>query len=129
MPAEAPDATKCHGWIPQAKHLQDFRSALMDLPDTTEQLFRHALTFDAAFVDLFTDGSCLRPHDSHTRLATWGVVIWDGTTFCPLASGGVRGWRQRSLRAEITAALSALKFLASQSSLGRLWVDNQQVLF
>ena len=110
---DAPTATTCHVWIPKATHLGSFRSGLLALPDTTAHFFPLPLLQpDVRHADLFIDGSCLRPHDPSTRLASWGVVLWDGCNFGSLACGGVPGWRQTSLRAEITAAISALKFLA-----------------
>lgn len=128
MPPDAPDATKCHGWIPKAENLHEFRRELLQIPDTTGD-FCHPVDVpcNVTYADVFIDGSCVRPHDAHTRLATWGVVTWDGFMFVSVSSGGIIGWRQTSLRAEITAALSALKYLASQPKQGRIWVDNQQV--
>eukprot|EP00435_Cladocopium_sp_Y103_P008923 s91_g2.t1 len=128
MPPDVSAATACHGWIPKASHLNEFRRQLLNVEDTTAQFFPPSSVSPALqYLDIFIDGSCVRPHDSTTRVATWGTVLWDGTRFCSLSCGGVQGLRQTSLRAEICAAISALKFLALQETPGRLWVDNKQV--
>eukprot|EP00435_Cladocopium_sp_Y103_P043937 s1625_g12.t1 len=128
MPPDVSAATACHGWIPKAAHLHEFRRQLLMAEDTTDQFMLPCMvSSELQFVDIFLDGSCVRPHDSTTRLATWGTVIWDGKSFRSLSCGGVQGLRQTSLRAEICAAISALKFLALQTTPGRLWIDNKQV--
>eukprot|EP00435_Cladocopium_sp_Y103_P028852 s1474_g7.t1 len=125
---DLPSSFTCHGWVPKPMHLLAFRKALMQIPDTTESFFqRGPPKEEARYIDLFSDGSCIRPHDPCTRLSSWGLVIWTGTHFLPLANGGVPGWKQTSLRAEIVAVLAALKFLVVAQRQGRLWVDNQQV--
>ena len=45
----------------------------------------------------------------------------------PLLPTLCRAWKQTSLRAEIAAAISALKRCASITKPGRLWIDKQQV--
>eukprot|EP00435_Cladocopium_sp_Y103_P006334 s3326_g2.t1 len=127
MPPDVSPATACHGWIPKAAHQHEFRRQLLDIPDTTNNFMPFELSLELEFADIFLDGSCVRPHDSTTRLATWGMVIWNGNNFCSLSCGGVQGLRQTSLRAEICAAISALKFLANQTLPVRLWIDNKQV--
>ena len=125
---DMPACTWCHGWIPQAAHKQAFRKALLNMPDTTGEFFHPPEVDDSIqTLDLFLDGSCKRPHDPHTRIASWGVVQWTGKLFWSTSSGGLPGWKQTSLRAEITAAVSALKYLAAVGRQGRLWIDNQQV--
>eukprot|EP00435_Cladocopium_sp_Y103_P057264 s169_g19.t1 len=122
-----PDSALCHGWIPRPQHLLEFRRSLLRIPDMTGDFMHMALPEELQYVDLFLDGSCLRPHDPFTRLASWGVVVWNSQRFAHIACGGVPGWKQTSLRAEITACISALKYLAHGDRPGRLWIDNQQV--
>ena len=125
---EMPSSTWCHGWIPRAKSQKAFREALMHMPDTTGEIFSPVeIATDLTYLDLFLDGSCKRPNDPQTRIASWGVVQWTGREFWATSSGGVPGWKQTSLRAEITAAISALKILIQTQKQGRLWIDNQQV--
>ena len=52
----------------------------------------------------------MSPAAPDRRVASWAVVVWTSADFQPVASGMVNGWRQTSLRAELTAAISALKF-------------------
>ena len=125
---DMPLCTLCHGWIPRAPHQLEFRQALLQMPDTTGKFFcLDQVASDLPCRDLFVDGSCVRPHDPFTRLASWGVVQWTGTKFAQVSSGGLPGWKQTSLRAEIMAAVSALKLLTFVAREGRLWIDNQQV--
>ena len=76
-----PSCTLCHGWIPQASNQQRFRQALIAMPDTTSTFFwTPNRQDDQACVDLFQDGSCVRPHDPHTRVAM-GTCDLDWTEF------------------------------------------------
>eukprot|EP00435_Cladocopium_sp_Y103_P012417 s727_g3.t1 len=122
-----PSSALCHGWIPRPQHLHEFRRSLLRIPDMTGEFIHAELPEELQYVDLFLDGSCLRPHDPFTRLASWGVVVWNSQSFVHIACGGVPGWKQTSLRAEITACIAALKYLAHGDKPGRLWIDNQQV--
>ena len=81
--------------------------------------------------DLFVDGSCIRPTCPYTRVAGWSLIAADPSdtdTWWPIAQGVVPGWRQTSSRAEILAAISALRFAIRQGSSVRIWSDNAQVV-
>ena len=69
----------------------------------------------------------MSPAAPDRRVASWAVVVWTSADFQPVASGMVNGWRQTSLRAELTAAISALKFCVDQIKPCRLWFDNESV--
>ena len=117
----------CHGWIPPAEVQIPFRRELFKIPERSGEFLTLTLAHDCHYVDLFLDGSCLRPTDAHSRLATWGLVAWDGQLFQSIVNGGVPGWRQTSPRGEIWAAVAAMKFVVKQPKPCRLWIDNQQV--
>ena len=81
-------------------------------------------------VNLFTDGGALTPTDPDTRLASWGVVAADtgSMEFQPISCGILPRGHQTVLRAEITAALSAVKFALTTGKPFRLWIDNAEVV-
>lgn len=118
-----------HGWIPHPESLDEFRKQLHLIRDQTSdfqvpQIIPEHLHF-------FTDGSCLDPQDQFSRIASWGVML--GTTdlacdFFPLASGLVPGLIQTSARAELTAAIAAVKFVARFPRPFTLWIDNDFVV-
>ncbi|CAL1134630.1 unnamed protein product [Cladocopium goreaui] len=119
--------TACHGWLPRAPQLTELTATFLEVPDQTAKFDNVQISCELRFIDLFLDGSCLPPSDPTTRIASWAVVIWDGNRFQHLASGVVSGWRQTSLRGELTAAISALKFCTGQTRPCRLWFDNENV--
>ena len=128
LPPDPPKSLTHHGWLPASPHQQGFRKALLTIPDRTAEFHiqpnqvEHGQDFD-----LFLDGSCLCPTQPSHRVATWGLVWWDQTTFRNVANGGVPGWSQTSLRGEITAAIAALKFMVTFQQRARLWIDNMTV--
>ena len=117
----------CHGWLPRTSAAVDLVSHLFHLPDTTTEFFHAPNPVQLRFLDLFLDGSCIMPAVSECRLASWGFVQWTGEEFWPVANGTVPGWRQTSLRGELTAAISALKFVTFKEQPSRLWFDNSNV--
>ena len=101
--------------------------ALLCQPDLTDR-FEFA-PFQP--LDLFTDGSCLNPTCAYTRVAGWGLVAADPadmTQWWPVAQGLVPGHRQTSVRAEITAAISALRYVLRTGHPVRVWIDNSLVV-
>ena len=124
---KVPSCTACHGWLPQSPDLHKLRAFFMRFPDTTANFVQHEMPYNLPFLDLFLDGSCVHPAEPDIRISSWAFVCWDGESFPCVASGLVPGWRQTSLRAELTAATSALKFCADQQRPCRLWFDNENV--
>ena len=128
LPANAKDCLLNHGWLPKAPGLADLRTQLLQAPDTT-MCYVHPPEVAAKpfYKDLFTDGSCTMPTDPLLRLATWGVVEWTGEEFWPVARGRVGGWKQTSLRGEITAVIASLKIAVRSKQPCRIWTDNAEV--
>ena len=82
-------------------------------------------------LDIFTDGSALRPQECTERIATWGIVLGnrhDVQSFTPIAAGRVSGLLQTVLRAEIHAAISAVRFASSHLRDLTIWIDNETVV-
>lgn len=126
---EMPPATFNRGWIPNPETLEAFRDAQDHIPDTTEQHnFPDRLP---KILELFTDGSCLKPSDKIARLASWGVTLacpQSVLDFQPIANGMVTGQLHTITRAELTAVLAAIKFAVRCQHRFRLWVDNAYVV-
>jgi ribonuclease HI len=122
------DATTCHGWIKTPASILRFRQLLQQISDSSGVFYTPPSVADnMVFTDLFLDGSCAKPTDPFARLATWSVVQWTGLHFWPIAQGGVPGFRQTSLKAEIYAALAAIKYAVESQKPCRLWIDNSRV--
>ena len=117
-----------HGWLPKSPHQLALHRQMEQIPDNTTEFFHPDVNSSVEYHDLFLDGSCIHPNDKFLRVASWGVVLWDGTQFAPLTEGCVPGRRQTSLRGEILAAIAAVTFATRSSKPCRLWVDNQHVV-
>ena len=122
-------ATFNHGWIPKPEILETFRDEQDKIVDTTEQ---HNFPDSMPdILELFTDGSCLKPGDSVARIASWGVTVACPDSvdeFQPIANGMVTGLVHTITRAELTAAISAIKFAIRCQQRFRLWIDNAFVV-
>ena len=116
-----------HGWLPMPTHQKLFEHALDSLPDTSAAFEHVDIIHDMTCNEVFTDGSGCKPADPRLTVATWGTAIWNGTSFTPLSKGGLPGRLQTVLRAEITAAISALCFAALSIKPIRIWTDNKNV--
>eukprot|EP00438_Fugacium_kawagutii_P000336 Skav232872 [mRNA] locus=scaffold8221:558:5792:+ [translate_table: standard] len=125
---QAGPATYNHGWIPSPPSLIPFQQKLSALPDTTGW---HTVPSNLPHtLDLFTDGGCLHPRDCLSRLASWGLVAYTPLgeqEFTPVSGGVVPGFTQSAARAELFAALSALRLADKLQQPFRIWVDNAQV--
>eukprot|EP00438_Fugacium_kawagutii_P003580 Skav221588 [mRNA] locus=scaffold1698:145799:147190:+ [translate_table: standard] len=122
---DLPESTRNHAWLMRLPSQAQYLEALTTLPDCTGVFYTPQLSLPTQH--LFTDGSCVHPTQPVYRLASWATVIWDGEDFVPLSSGFVPGWQQTSLRAELWAAISALKCAASRQVPTALWIDNDAV--
>ena len=128
QPDQAPLSMTNHAWLPKSSHVAPLKQALLGLPDRTAEFMRAPPSpLPGNACDLFLDGSCVHPTLPDQRVATWGLVMWTGNDFRPVGNGGVPGWHQTSLRGEITAAISALKFATVFQCPVRLWIDNLTV--
>ena len=74
---------------------------------------------------LFTDGTCSDPTDPEAALAAWSVV-WDRCG--SLACGYLEGPLQTITRAEITAVLSAVRWIRGREGILHVWIDSQIVV-
>ena len=122
-----PKCLTYHGWMGLPQSVRDFQHCLQNQPDLTGSF--DMPPFQPA--DLFVDGSCIRPTCPYTRVAGWSLIAADPAdtdVWWPIAQGGVPGWRQTSGRAEILAAISALRFALHQGNSIRIWSDNAQVV-
>ena len=123
---QLPECCRVRGWMTHSLAHLDFVRSLDSVPDTTS---RFGCDAPLGPLHLFTDGSCANPGIAPIRLASWAVVVGclDTQTFLPVSSGGVCGGLQTIVRAEITAALSAVLFGLHHGKPFYVWVDNQQV--
>ena len=124
-----PPSTFNHGWIPKPAALEAFRDARNHLTDTTGEFnFPDRLP---KILELFPDGSCLKPSEKIARLASWGVTLacpQSEVEFQPVANGLVTGLVHTITRAEITAAIAAIKFAIRCQQKFRLWIENAYVV-
>ena len=122
-----PKCLTFHGWMGLPASVRELQKALVSCPDTTDSF--EQVPFQPR--DLFLDGSCVNPTCQFTRIAGWGIVVAhpeDTDQWWPLAQGRVPGRRLTSGRAEILAAISALRFVLRHGYPVRLWCDNAQVV-
>ena len=118
-----PKCLTFHGWMGLPASVRALQHALLRQPGLTDR-FEFAPFHP---LDLFTDGSCLNPTCAYTKVAGWGLVAADPadmTQWWPVAQGLVPGYRQTSVRAEITAAISALRYVLRTGHPVRVWIDN-----
>jgi len=83
-------------------------------------------------VDLFMDGTSAHPTEARLRYAAWAVTIVPGGPGTLdnrwLMGGHVQGLVQTPFRAELTAALHAVRWAIQRGQRVRLWGDCQGVL-
>ena len=103
--------------------MKDWKHALMSLP---ERFDSYALQPNGAVhYDLFTDGSAVHPTVPCIALAAWAVV--SATHPGVLSSGVLHGIQQSVSRAELTAAISACRWLLEFGVSGTIWTDSAYV--
>eukprot|EP00438_Fugacium_kawagutii_P035970 Skav227576 [mRNA] locus=scaffold517:31608:33188:- [translate_table: standard] len=124
---QLPDCQKMHGWSVEPPIFQDLRKQFCFLPDLTHSF--HVTPPDTLPMNLFIDGSCVMPEDPVLRVATWAVVVADlqHESFPIVASGPVIGNFHTILRAELHAAIVAIRFALAMKHPFFLWTDNQVV--
>ena len=116
-----------HGWMPEPPSVREFQRACHNIPDTTGQFVQVPPKDDDHF--LFTDGGCLAPTSGSGKLAMWGVACGSiaEDSFVGIANGLVQGQLQTVVRAEITAVISASKYVAVYPKPFWLFIDNELV--
>ena len=123
-----PDCLTLHGWLPKNPFVDSLKAILQDVPNTAHSHFiPHDWEVPSNILEVFPDGSCINPTQPDQRIATWGVVVWYKDKFITVAEGGVPGYHQTSLRAEIWAAVASMSFAVQQQVPIRIWTDNQTV--
>ena len=70
---------------------------------------------------IFTDGTCTQTGVPDLNLAAWGVI--NASTEKILACGGVPGIVQTTPRAELTAAIAALRWIIDTGVVATIWMD------
>ena len=128
---EVPNWPPClaeRGWFSQVDGLVQLQQWLMALPDTTSEFFVSEFDADGP-IHIFTDGSCVESQCPSLRLGSWGIVaaILENHDFIPLAAGVTPGLWQTTLRAEITAVISAVRFSLLVRRQIWVWTDNECV--
>ena len=123
---QQPECTRYHAWFVEDWTDTTLRRALYDLSDHHV----HCVPTESPEVfHLFLDGGCLNPTIPRLRVAGWGfcLAMLPSDEFLPIASGLVAGILQTPLRAEITAAIEAIRFAIQRSRPFYLWTDNKHV--
>eukprot|EP00435_Cladocopium_sp_Y103_P062088 s47_g23.t1 len=120
--SELPLSFKLSGLVPSNPFQGLVWEAFAHLPDKTKDF---EFLPSGRVWHAFTDGTCSDPTCSEVSLAAWSVVIAGRGT---VSAGPLVGEYQTILRAEITAALSAMLWAATTVGDLHLWVDNQTVV-
>ena len=123
-----PECTQHHAWFCEPEQAALFRKALQGIrPYQTVQWVSPDLP---ETLHLFTDGSCLAPSDSRTRIASWALVLAlpAQDNFWPLAYGLVPGQHQTGGRGELIAAIQAFRFAEEHQKSFCLWTDYDRVV-
>ena len=127
-PATDVQALSLRGWALRPRGQLQLWQSLQDVPDT-------CACFDwpgtlPAFLEIFTDGSCLAPTVPQIRLASWAVVLAADRPHQPwvLSSGPLPGLIQTAFRGEIYAVLSALTLALVTQRPIRIWSDCEGVI-
>lgn len=124
-----PPAVYNHGWIPAPASLHSFRQMLDPISSGDHSQVK--MIPGLSFFDIFTEGSCWGPRGCLTRIASWGLVVADMIgphDFFPVQSGLLPGRFQSVTRAELYAAIQAVKIAVQLQLPFRLWIDNQYVV-
>ena len=119
---EFPTCFKIGGLVPRNPWENLVWEALSALPDLTQQ---YQCMPKGKVWHLFTDGSCDNPLSPDDALASWSVILAD---VGPISAGPLRGIQQCIMRAEVTAILSAVAWVAKYTGDLHLWVDNQNAV-
>ena len=127
----SPPCQLLHCWAVRSPRWLEVQRCLAALPSSTADFHLHPAIVLGEVVDLFTDGSCLRPAEPVLRLAAWAVVLArDAPDLepCVVSAGLVPGIVQTAFRAEILAVFSALRFACRFGVRVRVWSDCQGVV-
>ena len=98
--------TQAHGWIEKIGQDAEWAYALASIVDTVQEFQHGPGAPSEGCLDIFTDGSCLRPHCPWTRILSWVAVLctdYTNPVFRPIADGIVPGSHHSSIRGELWA--------------------------
>ena len=123
---EQPDCTRYHGWFTEHWSLAALRRALNAIPPPQAPIPPPSLP---DCLHLFVDGGCLNPTSARLRVAGWAfcLAMLPAEDYWPISSGLVPGLAQTPLRAEIIAAIEAVKFAIQWKKCFFIWTDNKHV--
>ena len=112
-----PPCLVCHGWTQEPRGRTEFLQYLLAVPDTSAVL--EPVCPLGPVCDVFTDGACLSPAKSATRLALWAARLARDCSDSPgsaaIGGGWVPGVLQTACRGEIFAVLCALNYAVAWS--------------
>ena len=125
---ELPPALALSGWALHAPSWIDWTSLLISLP---RDILPPACSFPPyAWVDIFTDGSCLWQNQPSVRIASWSSIIaqpcaraWNFEVYGVLGSSYLPGLLQTSYRAELYALAYSLHWASCFCQPVRIWSD------
>lgn len=129
---DLPVVASVHGWTLAPSTETAWAQYLLTLPPLTVPS-----TFPSVgpVWDLFVDGSCFWPEHEAFRVAAWSVVVAHPLHLDPnpgacqvLQAQPVVGLSQTAYRAELTALVAALTFVAQSPRWVRIWSDCEAVV-
>ena len=109
---------------PENPFLPELVRELRAIVDSTAAF--HSLDSVKGRQNLFSDGSCLWPEIPELALASWGLI--SASTGKVLGCGHVAGELQTTPRAELTAAIAAVKWARHTGQSVTLWCDAKHVV-
>ena len=118
-----PKCLSHHLLPPENPFLTEIRACLQGLADWTCAYASLSCSEDVQH--LFTDGSCIFADWSELALAGWGLV--NASSGQVLACGPVPGQQQTAPRAELYAAIAALRWGLRVKARICIWTDSAQV--
>ena len=117
--ANLPVCLTHHLLVPRMPEMTAFRVALGSIADTTAEFWSSRTTLGRQ--NIFTDGTCTQPAMADCAIAAWSVV--HAGTGDVIACGPLHGQLQTTPRAEMTAAIAALRWIISRRVTATLWMD------
>lgn len=129
MIASTPACLREHGFATEHPLTRAFKMSLKHVPDSLSMYV--SMEVPTRHMDLFCDGTGLDPTLPEVRLVAWGVVLAGGHPLqphVPVAWGGVPGFWQTVVRAELCAFVSALQFGVQHAASFAIWSDCEYII-
>eukprot|EP00438_Fugacium_kawagutii_P034912 Skav206373 [mRNA] locus=scaffold834:175796:187689:- [translate_table: standard] len=121
---QLPSCTIHHLLVPRLEAAVEWRSTLWQQEDCTLK-FCHVHPPNT-MNHLFVDGTCTKPIHEPLKLAAWSVV--NATTGQPVSMGPLAGLARTIARAELTAILAALRWIAYHQREACIWSDSRSTV-